>query len=62
VTKKSSRQQRGKTVGRIFKALIYLAIIGFIGLVGYAYIGPFFGVDFSAPQTEMRVPVTLDAN
>ena len=49
-------------MGRIIKLLLYLVVIGFIGLVGYAYIGPFFGVDFSAPQTEMRVPVTLDAN
>ncbi len=49
-------------MGRIFKALIYLAIIGFIGLVGYAYVGPFFGVDFSAPQVEKRVPVTLDGD
>ncbi|MGB7241902.1 MAG: hypothetical protein WBC93_07440 [Sulfitobacter sp.] len=49
-------------MGRIFKALIYLIIIGFIGLVGYAYVGPFFGVDFSAPQSEMREPVVLDAN
>lgn len=49
-------------MGKIIKLLFYLAIIGFIGLVGYAYIGPFFGVDFSSPQTEMRVPVTLDAN
>ena len=49
-------------MGRLIKLLIYLAIIGFIGLVGYAYLGPFFGVDFSAPQSEVRVPVTLDAN
>jgi len=47
---------------RIFKILVFLAILGFIGLVGYAYVGPYFGVDFSAPQTETRVPVTLDAD
>lgn len=46
---------------RLLKYLVYLAIIGFIGLVGYAYVGPYFGVDFSAPQSETRVPVTLDA-
>jgi hypothetical protein len=46
---------------RLFKYLIFLAVIGFIALAGYAYIGPFFGVDFSAPQDETRVPVTLDA-
>jgi hypothetical protein len=47
---------------RLFKFLIYLAVIGGIGLAGYAYVGPFFGADFSAPQSETRVPVTLDAN
>jgi hypothetical protein len=47
---------------RLFKILAYLAVVGFIGLAGYAYIGPYFGVDFSAPQSETRVPVTLDAN
>lgn len=47
---------------RLFKYLFYLAVIAFLGLAGYAYVGPFFGVDFSAPQDETRVPVTLDAN
>lgn len=46
---------------RVFKVLIYLAVIAFIGLAGYAYIGPYFGADFSAPRGETRVPVTLDA-
>lgn len=49
-------------MSRILKYLFYLAILGFIALVGYAYIGPYFGVDFSAPQSETRVPVQLDAN
>ena len=46
-------------MGRVFKLLIYLAIIGFIALVGYAYVGPFFGADFAPAQTEIRQPVTL---
>lgn len=46
---------------RLFKLLIFLAIIGFIGLVGYAYVGEYFGANFSPPQAETRVPVTLDA-
>lgn len=49
-------------MGRIVKWLIYLAVLGGIALVAYAYIGPFFGADFSPPQTEVRQPVTLDAN
>jgi hypothetical protein len=46
---------------RLFKVLVFLLIVAAIGLVGYAYVGPYFGVDFSAPQAETRVPVTLDA-
>ncbi|MEM9636120.1 MAG: hypothetical protein AAGA94_00615 [Pseudomonadota bacterium] len=49
-------------MSRIFKFLVFLIVVGAIGLVGYAYVGPFFGADFSAPQDEVRVPVTLDAN
>ena len=49
-------------MGRIVKWLIYLVIMGAIALVSYAYIGPYFGADFSPPQTEVRKPVTLDAD
>jgi hypothetical protein len=49
-------------MGRIIKAVIYLLILGFIGLAGFAYLGPAFGVDFSAPQTEVRKPVVLNAD
>ncbi len=49
-------------MGRLIKLLIFLTIVGFIGLVGYAYIGPFFGADFSPAQVEIREPVTLGSN
>ncbi|PRY75326.1 hypothetical protein [Marivita geojedonensis] len=49
-------------MGRIVKWLIYLIIIGGLALVAYAYVGPYFGADFSPPQTEVRQPVTLDAD
>ncbi|MDG1450139.1 MAG: hypothetical protein P8Q93_09615 [Ascidiaceihabitans sp.] len=39
-----------------------IAILAFIGLVGYAYVGPFFGADFSAPQVEVRQPLILNAD
>ncbi|MDO6729481.1 hypothetical protein Q4577_05580 [Marinovum sp. 2_MG-2023] len=45
----------------MIKYLFYLAILAGIGLVGYAYIGPFFGADFSPPAQEIRRPVELDA-
>jgi hypothetical protein len=49
-------------MGRLIKLLIYLLIIGFIALVGYAYLGPFFGVDFAPEQVEIREPVQLNSD
>ncbi len=47
---------------RLIKYLIYLCILAAIGLVAYAYVGPWFGADFSAPQSEINVPVVLDVD
>jgi hypothetical protein len=44
---------------RLIKWLLYLALAALTSLVVYTYVGPYFGADFSAPQTEIRVPVTL---
>ena len=49
-------------MGKLIKFVIYLICLGFIAVVAYAYLGPWFGSDFSAPQREIRQPVTLDAN
>lgn len=49
-------------MGRLIKFLIFLIIVGFIGLVGYAYVGPFFGADFAPSQVEIREPVILGTN
>ncbi|MBO9433004.1 hypothetical protein J7394_02230 [Ruegeria sp. R13_0] len=49
-------------MGRLIKFLIYIVCLAFIGLVAYAYVGPYFGADFSAPQSEIREPVTLDVD
>ena len=49
-------------MGRILKWLIYLLILAAVALIAYAYVGPYFGADFSPPQTEVRQPVTLDAD
>jgi len=48
-------------IGKLIKYLIYLVLLAIIGVVSYAYVGPFFGVDFSASQNEVRKPVILDA-
>ncbi len=49
-------------MGRLIKFLLYIICLAFIGLVAYAYVGPYFGADFSAPQSEIREPVTLDVD
>ncbi|KIN65216.1 hypothetical protein Z946_4116 [Sulfitobacter noctilucicola] len=49
-------------MGRLLKALIFLLVVGFVGLVGYAYVGPFFGAEFAPAQVEMRQPVTLETD
>lgn len=46
----------------VIRWLFFLAVLLGIALIAYAYIGPFFGVDFSPPQSEVRTPVTLDVN
>ncbi len=44
-------------MGRIFKALLVLAILGFAALSGYAYL-----VDLTPEASEVTKPVVLDAN
>lgn len=49
-------------IGRLLKFLIYIAALSIIGLTVYAYLGPWFGADFSPPRDEVRQPVILDAD
>ena len=49
----------GGTMQRLVKWLLYLAVIALVLLIGYAYIGPYFGADFAPNQEVIRVPVTL---
>lgn len=49
-------------MGRIIKWLFYLVILAGVALTAYAYLGPFFGADFSPPTEVVREPVTLDTN
>lgn len=44
-------------IWRLIKFLIVLSVLAAIGLIGYAYIGPFFGNDFAAPQNEVVIPL-----
>lgn len=47
-------------MGRLIKYLIYLAVMCFIALAIFAYVGPFFGVEIAPPLSERSVPVDLD--
>lgn len=40
---------------RILKLLLFLAVLGFAGLAGYAYLG-----DMTPERIEVRTPVELD--
>lgn len=42
---------------RLLKALVFLAVIGFIGLVGFAYLG-----DLSPQQDEVSLSVKVNVD
>ncbi len=44
-------------MGRVIKLLVVLAILGFVGLSAYAYLG-----DMTPEPREIRLPVTLHAD
>lgn len=56
-TKGGGNKDEARQMGRIFKAVLVLAILGFAGLTGYAYLA-----DLSPTQAEVKVPVTLNGN
>lgn len=43
-------------MGRLLKLVVVLAVLAFVGLAGYAYLG-----DLAPGTQEIRQPVTLDA-
>ena len=46
---------------RLLRVILYLAIIGALALIAYAYAGPiFFPGDFAPPRSETSVPITLE--
>jgi hypothetical protein len=42
---------------RLIKFLVFLVLFGFLGLIGFAYLG-----DLRPAQSDVTQPVTLDAN
>lgn len=47
---------------KLLKWLFYLGVLAFLALVSYAYVGPFFGADFSPPATETQQDIILEKN
>ena len=47
-------------MGKLIRAILALVLLAVIALVIYAYVGPMFGADFSAPQGEIGIPMELD--
>lgn len=46
-------------MGKVVVFLVILVVLAGLGLVAYAYVGPILGADFSAPQQEIRIPLSL---
>lgn len=44
-------------MGRLIKAVLMLAVVGFAALVGYAYLA-----DLSPAAMDVKLPVTLNAD
>ena len=49
-------------MGKLFKFLIGLLVLVLVIVVAYAYLAPLLGIEFKAPQSEIRLPVELDAD
>jgi hypothetical protein len=48
--------KRHKGMGRLIKLVVVLAVLGFAGLTGYAYLA-----DLTPPAQEVKQPVVLHA-
>lgn len=57
ITPHSGQEKGVAGMGRIIKALLFLAVLGFIGLTGYAYLG-----DLAPQPTDITQPVTLNVD
>ena len=44
-------------MGKLFKLVLFLLVMGFVGLIGFAYLG-----DLSPQQSDTREPVTIDVD
>ncbi|MGB1235829.1 MAG: hypothetical protein ACPG5U_08855 [Planktomarina sp.] len=47
---------------RLISFFAVLFILVAVGLIAYAYLGPLLGADFSAPQSQIRIPLELSTD
>ena len=45
---------------RLTKVLIFVTVLGGLGLIAFAYVGPILGADFSPTKSPISEPVELD--
>jgi hypothetical protein len=46
-------------MSKIIKWLFYLIVTGALGLIIFAYLGPFFGFDFTPEKQNIIIPVEI---
>ena len=46
-------------MSKIIKWLFYLIVTGALGLIIFAYLGPFFGFDFTPEEKTIIIPVEI---
>lgn len=53
----------GRLIWYLIKLLFFVAVLGAVAFVAYAYLGPIFMADDFSPPVELRrIPVTLEAD
>ena len=54
-----ARELQGDNMSKIIKWLFYLIVTGALGLIIFAYLGPFFGFDFTPEEKTIIIPVEI---
>ena len=53
------RELQGDNMSKIIKWLFYLIVTGALGLIIFAYLGHFFGFDFTPEEKTIIIPVEI---
>jgi hypothetical protein len=55
-------QGKAPNMLRLIKYLLYFLVLCGLIFIAFTYLGPIFGLDFSAHITEIEIPVNLNVN